>query len=203
MGLQANATGAVNRFQARMCLVKSFQGVQLEGYKPDTVQAYSTLFKVFLTTSAMECYIDLYSVKDKWHGMLPILEKYDPEPVMRLYRARDKGDKLHKFLHDHLDKESQQRSLQSCKEGLSNNVAMVAAAIRHIFVHGHLTAHANEMNPRAAHAIGTAVATFLFGVMDTEFTQTVEAYCAKKGIAPCRAEQEPATEADLVGTGAQ
>jgi hypothetical protein len=31
---------------------------------------------------------------------------------------------------------------------------------------------------------------------------TVEAYCAKNGITPCRAELEPAVESDLAGAGA-
>jgi hypothetical protein len=78
-------------------------------------------------------------------------------------------------------------------------VAAVSAAIRHVFAHGVLTANANDMNPRAAHEIGTAVANFLFNLMDDEFTKTVEAYCLKKGIALCRVEQEAVAKLELAG----
>jgi hypothetical protein len=199
--------GTINRLSARMGLVKSFQGIQLDGYAEPTIRGYNALLRVFLTHSALECFCEVYGYSTSWpkmgHDLAPVINLYDPAPVMRIFRERDNQDKLYSFLQKHLTGKSLLKDLKDCKECTSENIVAVSAAIRHVFAHGLLTANANEMNPRAAHAIGTGVADRLFGVMDAEFTKTVEVYCAKKGNAPCRAEQEPAGEPDLIGTGVQ
>ena len=197
--------GTINRLSARMGLAKSFQGIQLEGYTKQTVQGYNALFRVFLTHSALECFCEVYGYGTSWpkmsQALAPVIACYDPAPVMHIFRERDNQDKLYSFLQKHLTNKSLLKDLKDCKECTSENIVAVSAAMRHVFAHGVLTPNANEMNPRAAHAIGTGIADFLFSMMDAEFTKTVEAYCAKKGIAPCRAEQKPAAEPDLIDTG--
>jgi hypothetical protein len=197
--------GTINRFSARMGLVKSFQGIQLDGYKEATVRGYNALFRVFLTHSALECFCEVYGYSrgssKMGQDLAPVIALYDPTPVIRVFRERDNQDKLYSFLQKHLTSKTLIKDLKGCKDCTSDNIVAVSAAMRHVFAHGVLTANANEMNPRAAHEIGTAVATFLFDVMDAEFTKTVEAYCAKKGIAPCRTEQDLRGDPDLVGAG--
>jgi hypothetical protein len=198
--------GTINRLSARMRLAKGFQGIQLDGYQEPTVRGYNALFRVFLTHSALECFCDVYgystSSSKMGQDLAPVIALYNPGPVIRVFRERDNQDKLYSFLQKHLTNKSLIKDLKECKDCRSDNIVAVSAAMRHVFAHGVLTANANDMNPRAAHEIGTTVANFLFGMMDAEFTKTVEAYCAKKGIAPCRAEDEPATEPVLVGAGA-
>jgi len=197
--------GTINRLSARMGLAKSFQGIQLEGYSPATVRGYNALFRVFLTHSALECFCEVYGYSTSWPKMgqdlTPVIALYDPAPVMQIFRERDNQDKLYGFLQKHLKGKSLLKDLKDCKDCTSENIIAVSAAIRHVFAHGLLTANANDMNPRAAHAIGTGVASFLFGVMDAEFTKTVEAYCKKKGMTLYHAEREPAAEPDRVGVG--
>jgi hypothetical protein len=206
MGFACKKPGAINRLDARLCLARSLQGIQLEGYSQQTVRGYNALLHVFLTHSALECFCEVYGYRTKWPEMsddlTPVIALYDPTPVMRIFRERDNRDKLYAFLQEHLIGKALPRDLKNCKESISENVVAVSAAIRNAFAHGVLTANANGMNPRTAHEIGTAVADFLFDVMDAEFTKTVEAYCAKKGIAPCRSAQEPAAAPDLVGAEA-
>jgi hypothetical protein len=197
--------GTINRLSARMGLAKGFQGIQLDGYKEPTIRGYNALFRVFLTHSALECFCEVYGYSTSWpqmgQALAPVIALYDPTPVMEVFRERDNQDKLYNFLQKHLTGKKLLKDLKDCKECTSENVVAVSAAMRHVFAHGVLTANANEMNPRATHAIGTAVANFLFNMMDAEFTKTVEAYCEKKGIEPCRAEQDLAGEPDLVGAG--
>ena len=180
--------GTINRLSARMGLAKSFQGIQLDGYKEATVRGYNALFRVFLTHSALECFCKVYGYSTKWKNMridiAPVIERHQSIEVLRLFRERDNRDKLYIFLQRHLTDEVLKKDLKDCKDGTFNNVAAVSAAIRHVFAHGVLTANANDMNPRAAHEIGTAVANFVFNVIDAEFSRTVEAYCENEGIAP-------------------
>lgn len=181
-------TGSINRLHARMSLVKSFRGIQLEGYSAQTVQGYNALFRVFLTHSALEGFCNVYGYNRSWPKMgqdlTPVIAPYNPAPVLRIFRERDTQDKLYAFLQRHLTGKSLLRDLKDCKECTSDNIVAISAAMRHVFAHGVLTANANDMNPRAAAAIGTGVADFLVGVIDAEFTRTVESYCAKTGIAP-------------------
>lgn len=206
MGFACEKPGAINRLSARMGLAKSFQGVQLDGYAGPTLQGYNAFFRVFLTHSALECFCEVYGYSTNWpkmgHDLAPVIALYESAPVMRIFRERDNQNKLYSFLQKHLTGKSLLKDLKDCKDCTSENIVAVSAAIRHVFAHGVLTANANDMNPRAAHEIGTTVANFLFSVMDAEFTKTVEAYCAKKGIDPRSAEQGSATEAALVGAGA-
>jgi len=188
IGFACEKPGTINRLSARMGLAKSFRGIQLEGYKERTVRGYNALFRVFLTHSALECFCDVYGYSTKWPKMgehlAPVIAPYGPALVMRIFRENDRDAKFYTFLQEHLTAKTLRKNLKDCKEGRSENVITVSAAIRHVFAHGVLTANANDMNPGAAHEIGTALADFLFSVMDAEFTKTITAYCAQQGFDP-------------------
>jgi hypothetical protein len=55
-------------------------------------------------------------------------------------------------------------------------IAYLSASIRHIFAHGHLTAHANGINPRKVYKLCTRLSNFIVDFMDAEFTNKIKEY---------------------------
>ena len=178
--------GTINRLNARMSLARGFRGIQLEGYTAATTRGYNALFRVFLTHSALECFCEVCGLPTKWpemgRALEPLVASSGPEEVMRRFREQDRGDRLFTFLCRHNRGQSLNADLVACKAGRSHNVVAVSAAIRHVFAHGVLTAHANGMSPRTTDEIGTAVAGFVFTLIDHEFTRRVELNRANLGL---------------------
>lgn len=182
MGFQAT-NGHVTVFANRMRVARSFRGIQLDGYSPATTLGYNAFFQVFLTHSALECYAQLIGA-DPAYG-LPIadaIQRYAPEPVIQTLLHNDPDGRMCSFVSRKLKAKTLQKIIQACQRGESTNVAGLSAAIRHIFAHGELTAHANRVNPRRAHVICLAISDFLLDFMDREFTRQIDEYCRTTGF---------------------
>lgn len=169
-------SGTINRLHARINVAKSFRGIELEGINEKTVQEYSAFFQVFLTHSALEQSMKLYGIKNV-SGLSEFLAPYSPEKVVAEFFELDEKYKLYKFLCKHIDVRGKkvEEGLTMCKRGESTNVAYVSAAVRHIFVHGHLSANADGINPRKVYKACISVSDFLLRFMDAEFTKKIDA----------------------------
>ncbi len=135
MGFACSA-GDLNRFWSRYRLAKSFQGIALESYTAETTVGYSALFRVFVTYSAFEQFLDCCGLN--LSGMAPLLPLYKPGDCEAAIRNVEHHDSFLKAVLQHLDRASHRTQMQKLS-GKSCNLLYVAAGIRHIFAHGKLT----------------------------------------------------------------
>jgi len=110
---------------------------------------------VFLTHSALELYLDITGQQPG--EIEPAHRARDSARLIaEVFDSEDRDGKLFEFLYARLE-DRLQRKLTACREKKCCNVGVLSSALRHIFVHGHLTANANRMKPerinRARHRI--------------------------------------------------
>ncbi len=165
--------GDVSRFAARFRVAKSFEGIALEGYTQETVNGYNALLRVFLVWSAFERFMGLLQVKPE--TILPRLRAYAPARHIQAIRKHDRSQLWLSFLTERVNPELH-KQLNAIRSGTSNNITFVAAAARHIFAHGHLSAHANGAAPSDVDAICNILFTFHMSVMDKEFDGMIRKY---------------------------
>jgi hypothetical protein len=182
MGFQGT-NGQVNVFANRMRVARSFRGIQLDGYTDATTLGYNAFFQVFLTHGALECYAQLIGADPAYSPLIAdALQRYAPEPVIQTLIRNDADGRLCTFILSKLKAKTLREIVSACQRGESTNVVGLSAAIRHIFAHGELTAHANRINPQRVHGICMTISDFLLDFMDREFTRQIDAYCTAVGF---------------------
>ena len=163
-----SSTGDVNRFAARYRLAKSFKGIKLDGYSAGTEQGYAVLLKVCLTYSAFELFLPAIGTNQAALGAL--LAKYDSGAWIATIRAADIDDRFYRFIYERVNARHQQE-LDNYFHNDPCNVTYLASAIRHIFLHGHLTPNANQASQEAVVGVSKTLYEGLMKIMDTEFEQ--------------------------------
>lgn len=177
MGFKTSA-GEINVFANRMRLARSFGGIDLEGYSETTVLGYQGFLRVFLTHSALECFMRINFASTNIDNLGPSIEGFHPEAVHKEFIEKDKKGLLFNFLYEKVENRLKPK-LSDFRDGKNTNVGYLSASIRHIFAHGHLTAHTAGINPRNIDTICTSVSVFLIDYMDNEFTKKIDGYCTK------------------------
>jgi len=165
--------GDVSRFAARFRVAKSFSGITLAGYSSETISGYNALFRVFLVWSAFERFMAI--LKEKPDTIMPRLSPYAPARNLQAIYKHDRSGRFFLFLLQRVNPKLK-KELCAIQAGNSNNITSVAAAARHIFAHGHLSAHANDVKPYDVDAICDILFKFHITVMDQEFNKTVKKY---------------------------
>ncbi len=178
MGLQGRP-GDVLRLSNRLRLVKAFQGLNLVGVAPKTAKGYDALVLVFLTHSALEQFLEVTGQKLADIELAHRARRSD-ELVAEIFDADDRQGKLFDFLHARLNKKLQAK-LVECKQKKCCNVGIVSSAIRHIFVHGELTANPTRMKPKRIYRICEKISAFLIDYMDDAFSSRMREYYAARG----------------------
>jgi len=165
--------GKINRIAARVSFALAFNTVQVEGYTEETIQGYNGLFKTFLAFSALEGVLDILGYKTQDLTSFSNTTKFKKvgEKILEL----DKKSKIVDFLLENT-------THSKLKERLSNFIAnkenplILAAAVRHTFAHGKLTANVNQANPKAVAQIGNLLSDLIFNVIDTEFENKINLF---------------------------
>ena len=114
-------------------------------------------------------------------GLEEVLRPFEPQSVVKVFFDLDKDGKLFQFLHERLHGRMPEK-LTKCRDGESANVGLLSAAIRHIFVHGHLASRSNGVSPARLSKACKTISDFLLRFMDLHFEQRIDAYCTQKGI---------------------
>ncbi|MDP9474605.1 MAG: hypothetical protein M3R38_02720 [Actinomycetota bacterium] len=172
--------GDINRLNARVRLAKDFQSMTLDGYSDEAALGYNGYLQLFLTHSALERFMEIYGIKHI-SGLSDLLESHGSKEAVEGFFGFDEKGKLYDFLCERIDKRGKriEDGLTECKLDKSANVAYISAAVRHIFAHGHLTAHANGINPKNVNKACMLVSDFLLRFMDAEFTHKIDACYAR------------------------
>lgn len=160
------------RVQARYSAARSFHGIRLDGFTKATEHAYSQFVKLVLSFGAFEGYangLGLSDIDDRsiWFaqfvpaGADATIRQYDPKGSMfNLIEFHTTGKKTKKAVRKHLDRET------VCP-------TVLAAAIRHVFVHGILTPHSNGSNPFQVASLSDYLADLLLDGVAQDFEQRV------------------------------
>jgi hypothetical protein len=167
------AAGDLNRFRSRYRLAKSFQGVVLSSFASTTVSGYSSLFRLFLSWSAFElfleiCGLDISSAKLQ-------LPEYGASSACIAIRDTPGHAVFLAFVLERLDTRTQAAQFEAFLAGASCNLLHVAKGVRHIFAHGDLSPHAGAESPYPATRVASVLSDHLFAVMDGHVALTLRA----------------------------
>jgi hypothetical protein len=169
MGFKCRA-GDINQFAYRLRLARAFRGLNLEGYSEKTIEGYNGFFQIFLTHSSLERFLEINDYQINQLGT--ILEPYDPQIIIVEFRATDPKDRFYKFLYERINKRLKKK-LERIYYGDETNIAYLSASIRHIFAHGHLTAHASGINPTRVCSFCNDLSDFMIEFMDAQFSKKI------------------------------
>jgi hypothetical protein len=158
--------GEISRINARYRLVKSFKGLELDGYSQTTLQKYNSLFKIFLAYSLFEVYLKkALGVRENFYiRAYELLGKRGEE----LSKKISKYKKFYEFLYEYLDK-NHKREVEKFLEGREYNVIYLISSIRHIFSHGILPASKLEAPKR----ITKAIVETIMGFVEEDFAKKI------------------------------
>ncbi len=163
------------RFGARFRAAKAYRGAEFEGYSdPATARGYSALMGFVLAFSAFEYFYkevlalhvpamlkqlrrDHFSKMDGFQNEFEFLVK-SPDT-----------DKLFSEIYPHLDKRHQ-KSIDAMLSGKDVNLIRVFAAIRHAFVHEHLTQNMGAVEPVTVIELCRFGYRFFMEMMDKQFS---------------------------------
>lgn len=166
----------VNRYR----LALRFEGVRLEGFGEDTVLGYSALTRTFLAWSVFERYGELAGDPPPYRALLAYVPKLELSRLADHIDRHDRDGHLFDFLHG----ESiplYQGLLDRFRGGNRRAVVAYAASLRHIYVHGHLTAHPNNCTAEDVASIADVLSTFLLDLTAKDFARRVKLEEASAG----------------------
>jgi len=171
MGFKCKA-GDINEFANRVRLARSFLGLNLEGYTDETVAGYNAFLKIFLTHSAFERFLKIFGVDIDQVGRMFTSEA---GVIIGELIELDQTRRLYEYLYPRLNAKLQIK-LEQIYAGDESNIAYLSASIRHIFAHGHLTAHANGIRSNSMNRWCNHLSDYLIEIMDSEFSKKINEY---------------------------
>lgn len=127
-----------NRYRMALC----FRGVELDGFGAETQKGYGALTRIFLTWSVFERYTGLAGIHHPYSKFFHYVPKREVSLLAETIKRNDPERRLFKFLRQLLRDEQHRDSLDRFQAGDGWAVVYYASALRHMYVHGHLTAHA-------------------------------------------------------------
>jgi hypothetical protein len=143
------------------------------------MRGYDALVRAFLTHSVLEQYLQVTGQKMAQIEAAHVLRQSDR--VMARVFNDDEDGKLFAFLHARVNSQLQHQ-LTRCRDQECLNMGIVSSAIRHIFVHGFLTANTNEVKPQRVIRTCNEVSTFLVEYMDDDFLDRMRQFARGKNV---------------------
>lgn len=162
-----------NRFR----LANSFQAISAKGYSEDsdTISGYSALFRVYLTYSAFELFMEICSLTLKPAAAL--CARHDSSEALERIRAVKKSAEFFSAIKKRLAPDKNPDLHTEIDNFLNDQDASplsLARSIRHIFAHGYLTSYSGEgVTPAQVIKICNHLAEFMIKVMNAEFGKRV------------------------------
>ena len=159
------------RFTNRLRLAINFREVIIEEYDQPTVDGYGALTKLFLTWSTFEMYCELCG--KKYHEMFHNYPKRHTHELANAYWDYDSQGVLIDFLIDQTEIHGQNYYLKQFDEGNNLRVITVAACMRHIYAHGHLTANPQGLTAEETSKICNLFTDFIHTFIRADFQRRV------------------------------
>jgi hypothetical protein len=158
--------GDVNRFAARYRVAKCFRSVTFDGLAANTVDGYGALCHQLLTYAAFESFLRIVDIDIK--KSVSFLSDAECTQVLGRLRGFVGQAEFWAVVKRHVEPRFQ-RQIDAHLAAAPANPFLLAAAIRHSFAHGHLTATPSGVPPDTAAVITRYSVRVLFRVMDREF----------------------------------
>jgi hypothetical protein len=165
---------AFYRFANRLRLATCFGGLHLKGFGDDTAAGYDALTQVFFTWSAFERYADLANDRPPFRALFAHHPRAKVHELAALCRAQDPEQKLVAFLITQALLPVHETYLTRFRDGHDFSVLTLAACIRHIFAHGHLTANPYRLPAQNLVIICCALNHFLLDFIRSDFLRRVQ-----------------------------
>ena len=161
------------RFANRLRLATCFGGLHLKGFTDETAAGYDALTQVFFTWSAFERYADLGNDRPPFRALFAHHPRSKIHELAALCRAQDPEQKLVGFLITQSLLPVHETHLARYRDGHDFSVLTLAACIRHIFAHGHLTANPYRLSAANLGIICCALHHFLIDFIHSDFLRRV------------------------------
>lgn len=162
------------RFANRLRLATCFGGLYLKGFSDDTAAGYDALTQVFFTWSAFERYADLANDRPPFRALFAHHSRVKIHELAAFCRTQDPEHKLVDFLITQSLLPVHETHLTRYRDGHDFSVLTLAACIRHIFAHGHLTANPYRLAAGNLVLICCALNEFLLDFMRSDFLRRVQ-----------------------------
>ena len=162
------------RFANRLRLAACFGGLHLKGFGDDTAAGYDALTQVFFTWSAFERYADLANDRPPFRSLFAHHSRSKFRELASQCRAQDPEHKLVDFLITQTLLPVHETHLRRYREGHDFSVLTLAACIRHIFAHGHLTANPYRLPAGNLVLICCLLNDFLLDFMRSDFLRRLQ-----------------------------
>jgi hypothetical protein len=161
------------RFANRYRMAVRFQGLDLDDFTRETEAGYSALTRVFLAWSVFERYSELADSPPPYAQLLSLVPKIEMAKLADHIERHDPEHRLFQFLRDQ-SLDQNRHYLDRYRNGDRRGVVFYAAAIRHIYVHGHLTAHPNKCGAENLVSICNALAEFILKLIRDDFARRLK-----------------------------
>ena len=157
----------LHRFAHRYRFAKEFQWARFTTYSPSTAAAYSALCKYHFTYAAFEALRRALGIEREDLGEYD-LSKYPVGEWDTALRAIPTHSKLFSFVSWYA-KKTLRAQCRAFIAGKPYKFLLLAAAMRHSFAHGDLTASSNDTEPDDTRRICVVLGDALVTIMDAEF----------------------------------
>ena len=128
------------RFVNRYRMALRFKGVKLDGFGPETEKGYSALTRIFLVYSVFERYTALAGIWQPYKPFFRNVPARELSALADIIKRNDPERRLFNFLRQLLKEDLHKESLDRFQAGETWQTIYYASALRHMYVHGHLTA---------------------------------------------------------------
>ena len=161
------------RFANRYRMAVRFRGISLEDFGDETEAGYSALTRVFFAWSVFERYSELAGDPPPYRQLLSLVPRIKLAELADHIERHDPQRRLFDFLYEQ-SLEQNRGFLDRFRHGDRRGVVFYAAAIRHIYVHGHLTAHPNKCEAGNVQSICDALSEFILTLIRDDFTRRLK-----------------------------
>lgn len=159
----------VNRFHARYRLARAYKGLVLDGYSDSTKAGYDALTKVTFYWSAFEQMMNALRIPDPRY----FVKTYEFVSDLKKIEDIDCERKFFGFVKNKIDGKDLKNKLTAYIDTGTGTIFLLAKCVRHIYLHGHLTANVRGLSPQDIASICEFLCESLLRVMDKEFETRV------------------------------
>jgi len=172
----------INRVNARYRLAKEIKYIEYDSYSKLVADAYTALFKAFLTYTVFERYMKLLTGENSTRAILkkpnPLYPDGQKSLATTLNNLRN-SKRFFEFVKDKLNRPKSgmetdaEKEMRYYLEGNEFQPIAIMAAVRHVFAHGKLTPSANKSYPKNTTKILNILTESILEAIDNDFSERV------------------------------
>lgn len=167
------SAGDIVRFASRYKAAKSCQGVILEGFTNKTTDGYSSLVKLMMCWSTFEGFLEIRGLNQK--QVTELFDAYNAATLCEQIKTYDNGNTFYSFISSKANK-THKDEIEKFFINEPLNSSYLVSGIRHIFVHGYLTPHANGSQAKNVVKICNIISGFVLNIIDSEFSKQINEF---------------------------